>query len=198
MNEAEFRRGIVRAVDIIEGSPVCFVEDRDSLEREYRAAILKQTPEQTILPPVGAEVLLGKFKGERVVVGTLTPPRENPSGKSDIVSGSENGHGGYSFTFGPRDGASEVEEFKINHTSSGYEITADVDSTITLKTDGDIKLEAGGDIVIEQDGTAKPVLTEDATFEYKDTGDTSDGSATAETKTTTTVSNGETTDTKVD
>lgn len=198
MNEAEFRRGIIRSVDIVDGSPVCLVEDRDSLDREYRAAILTQTPEEIVLPPINSEVLIGKFKGERVVVGVLTPPREEPAAKSAIINGSENGHGGVSYIFGPRDGASEVEEFTINHTSSGYEITADVDSTITLKTDGDIRLEAGGDIVIEQNGTAKPVLTEDATFEYEDTGDTSDGSASPETKTTSTVSNGETTETKVD
>lgn len=198
MSDSNFDRGIVRAVDVVEGSPVCRVEDRDSLDRVYSAPVLTNNPEQIILPPLGSEVLLGEFNGQRVVIGVLTPPRKEPAAEPEIVSGAESGHGSVSFTFGPRDGASGVEEFSINHTSSGYEITADVDSTITLKTDGDIRLEAGGDILIEQGGTAKPVLTEDAKFEYEDTGDTSDGTASPQTKTTTTVTNGETTDTKID
>jgi hypothetical protein len=198
MNNFEFERCIVRNVRMVEGSPVCQIENRDSLDRTDVAVVLSQTPEQITIPPIGSEVLVAKVKGIKVIFGVLQPPREEPSATPDIVSGVEEQQGSVSFTFGPRDGASEVEEFSIHHTSSGYEITADVDSTITLKTDGDIRLKAGGDIVIEQDGTPKPVLTEDATFEYEDTGDTSDGSATAETKTTTTVSNGETTDTKVD
>jgi hypothetical protein len=198
MIQNNFRRGIVRDVDIVDGSPVCMVEDRDSLDREYPAVVLTDLPEGVILPPIESEVLLSKFKGVRAIVGILSTPRQNPSAKDNMITGAENGHGSVSYTFGPREGASGVEEFSINYTGSGYEITADVDSTITLKTDGDIRLEAGGDIVIEEGGTAKPVLTEDATFEYEDTGDTSDGTASAQTKTTTTVSNGESTNTKID
>lgn len=69
---------------------------------------------------------------------------------------------------------------------------------VKIETDGDITISAGGDVVIDEGGTTKAVLTEDAVFEYEDTGDTSDGSATPTTKQTTTVSNGETTQTQIE
>lgn len=69
---------------------------------------------------------------------------------------------------------------------------------VNIETDGDINISAGGDIVIDEGGTAKSVLTEDAVFEYEDTGDTSDGSASPTTKTTSTVSNGAVTETDIE
>lgn len=65
---------------------------------------------------------------------------------------------------------------------------------INIETDGDINLTADGNIVIDNGDTPKSVLTEDAVFEYED--ELSDGST--DTKTTTKVSNGETTSTQID
>jgi hypothetical protein len=69
---------------------------------------------------------------------------------------------------------------------------------VNIETDGDINISAGGNVVIDEGGTAKKVLTEDAVFEYEDTGDTSDGSAGTTTKTTTKVSNNEVTETEIE
>lgn len=69
---------------------------------------------------------------------------------------------------------------------------------VRIETDGDITISAGGDVLIDEGGTATPVLTENAVFEYEDTGDTGDGSASPTTKTTSTVSNGEVTETEIE
>ena len=72
------------------------------------------------------------------------------------------------------------------------------DDTVTIETSGDVVVRGTSSVTIDQGGTSKSVLTEDAVFEYEDTGDTGDGSAGTTTKTTTTVSNGEKTKTQVE
>lgn len=69
---------------------------------------------------------------------------------------------------------------------------------VKIETDGDITISAGGDVVIDEGGSTKSVLTEDAVFQYEQRVDTSDGSGGTTTQTTTTVSNGETTQTQIE
>lgn len=69
---------------------------------------------------------------------------------------------------------------------------------VKIETDGDITISAGGDVVIDEGGSAKSVLTEDAVFEYEQRVDTEDGSGGTQTKTTTKVSNNETTETEME
>jgi hypothetical protein len=78
------------------------------------------------------------------------------------------------------------------------EVTIDDTGTISIETDGDVDISAGGDVVIDEQGSAKSVLTEDAVFEFQQREDTSDGSGGTVTRTTSTVSNGETTKTDIE
>jgi hypothetical protein len=78
------------------------------------------------------------------------------------------------------------------------EVTIDDSGTVSIETDGDVNISAGGDVVIDENGTAKSVLTEDAVFEFQQRVDTGNGTGGTVTKTTTTVSNGETTETDIE
>lgn len=82
--------------------------------------------------------------------------------------------------------------------SPAAQISINDQGGVTIETDQDITISASGNVTIDEGGTPKKVLTEDAVFEYEDTGDTSGGGATPTTKTTTTVSNGETTETEIE
>jgi hypothetical protein len=78
------------------------------------------------------------------------------------------------------------------------EVTLTADGTINISTDGDINI-SGGEVTIDEgdSSAAKSVLTEDAVFEFQQRVDTGDGSGGTTTKTTTTVSNAETTETDI-
>lgn len=87
----------------------------------------------------------------------------------------------------------------LSDPSTKVEIDDSGSSTqVNIETDGDINISADGNVYIDEGGTPKKVLTEDAVFEYEDTGDTSDGTASAVTKTTSKVSNGEVTQTEIE
>lgn len=68
---------------------------------------------------------------------------------------------------------------------------------IEIHTDGELSLKAN-DILVGEEGNAKPVLTEDAVFEYEQRVDTGDGSGGTTTQETTTVSNNEVTESEVE
>lgn len=87
-----------------------------------------------------------------------------------------------------------IAKKSADEASPDAQVEIDDTGAITIQTDGDITISAAGDVTIDEGGTPKQVLTEDAKFDYEDT--QSDGSTT--TKTTTTVSNGETTQTEIE
>jgi hypothetical protein len=77
-------------------------------------------------------------------------------------------------------------------------VAVEDDGAITIETSGDVTISAGGDVLINEGGNTKSVLTKDAVFEYEQRIDTSDGSGGTQTKTTSVVSNGETTETQIE
>jgi hypothetical protein len=79
------------------------------------------------------------------------------------------------------------------------EVTLTADGTINITTDGDINISGGNVVIDEGDSSAaKAVLTEDAEFEFQQRVDTKDGTGGTNTKRTSTVANGEITETDIE
>jgi hypothetical protein len=86
------------------------------------------------------------------------------------------------------------------------EVSIDDSGGIDISTDGDISISADGtvnitgtsDVTIDEGGQSQSVLTENAVFEFQQRVDTGDGSGGTVTQTTTTVSNGATTETDIE
>lgn len=103
-------------------------------------------------------------------------------------------------------GTNDYDVFRIAKKSDGLsdpstQVAIDDSGSnphVKIETDGDITISAGGDVVIDEGGTTKSVLTEDAIFEYEQRIDTGNGSGGTTTETTTTVSNGEITETEIE
>jgi hypothetical protein len=186
------RRAKITSVDITKGVVVCNADDMDSADKDYRnIPFQRPATGQITVPPVQSVVVVEKmFDGSEIVTGILSTPQTADTDTQNLIDQANNDAESTMLVYGRRDRNGPVEKIAVEATDTGYEITADVQ--------GDVTLSAGGNIVIEQGGTAKRVLTEDAQFEYEDTGDTSGGGAGTTTKTTTTVSNGEKTDVKID
>lgn len=186
------RRAEITSVGISNGTVVCNAADMDKANKSYRSLPFERPSSgQITVPPVGSVVSIDTmFDGMKIVSGILSTPQTNDTDAQRLIDQANNDAESTMLLYGRRDRDGPVEKIAVEATDAGYEITADVQ--------GDVTLSAGGNIVIEQGGTAKQVLTEDARFEYEDTGDTSGGGAGTTTKTTTTVSNGEKTDVKID
>jgi len=213
------RRGLIQSVEVVNGIVVCDVEDADEPGLEYPKAIFGNITSNFVsVPQKGAEVLVEQYGGDYVITHVLSIPTETGMDESAVEDAAENQRGSMSFVFGPREGASSVEKFSIQHTDTGYEVEMDVDGAINIVSEneninitaqqgdlavtaqqgdldvtaqqGDLNVEAqGGNVTISEGGTAKKLLTEDAVFEYVDDGST---------KTTSTVANGETTEVEID
>jgi hypothetical protein len=84
-------------------------------------------------------------------------------------------------------------------TAPDAEITLTADGTIDINTDGDINI-SGGQVTIDEGDSAgaTSVLTENAQFEFQQRIDTGTGGGGTNTKLTSTVANGETTETDIE
>jgi hypothetical protein len=195
------RRCFITSVEVKDGIVICDLEDVDKPSQQYNAAIYGNLTAGIIdIPPIGSEVLAERYGGDFIVTNVLSIPTETGGTESELKKGAENSKGSMSVVFGPRDGASEVEKISIEYREDGYIVDLDVDGdvNITSKT-GDISIEATqGNVYLSEGGTPKKILTEDAVFEYQQRIDTKDGSGGTSTKTTTKVSNGETTEVEVE
>lgn len=185
------------------------VQYSNRAEEVKRIPVLSDRNGSVSVPQVGDAVEVDFFKGltQRPYVASVIHTDKNraPLARS--------GH--FRRRFGPDDSpALYLEAEPSDHSAGTPDVvriakkpdgvsdpttTVEVDDSgsktaVTVETDGDITLKADGNIVIDNGGTPKPSLTKDAVLEYEDT--QPDGStAIKETKT---VSNNETTSTKID
>jgi len=191
------QRAFIESVDVKNGIVVCNTEDADSPGLEYPGAIYGNINSNLVsVPPIGAEVLVEQHGGDFIITNVLSIPSKTGMDEDVVERGAENQQSSAAFVFDPRDGSNKVEKFSIEYTGTGYEVTLDVDGDIDiLSKGGDVNIRSeSGDIYIDKGGSTKKVLTEDAVFEYEDT----DGDGNTSTKTTSKVSNGETTEVELE
>jgi hypothetical protein len=156
------RVGYITSVTIEGGGVICTVEDKNTPTKEYSQVIYgRDSANKFDVPPLGTEVLVENIQGEYIVTKTLSSPASSGVSKQSAKDSFLNEAGSMSFVF-QRESASEPESVEIEYSSSGYEVSIDVD--------GDIKLSAGGTVLIEEEGTKKKVATVDHDHEFTYTG----------------------------
>jgi len=181
------RRCEISSVAVVDGAVFCDAEDLDTPGQIYDKILFAATAgSQVAIPQLGTEVIVEEISGEKIITNVLTYPGNTGGSKSDMEAGVADKGASMSFVFGPRDGADGPEKVSMEYRESGYVLDIDID--------GDVTINAGGNVQITEGGTPKKVLTEDATFEYEDT----DGNGNTSTKTTSKVSNDETTSVEVE
>ena len=147
------RVGYISSVEIQDGTVVCDVEDKDTPNKVYSPVIYTRNSINSItVPPKDTKVLVERVTGEFIITGVLSTPGSSGMDESNAKSASQAGAGSMSLTF-HREGAEAAESIAVEYSSSGYNVSLDVD--------GDVTLEAGGNIVISKGGTTKKVATED-------------------------------------
>jgi len=181
------RKGVITSVSVIESEVRCDVEDLFENGIVYdNLRIEKPTSGEIVVPEVGEAVMLRPTYGSKpIITGFIDLPDDTFTDSQAVEDGAVQEEQSIAFALG-----SDGESVVFERTTDGYNVSIDVA--------GDVTISAPGDIVIDQGDTPKQVLTEDAVFEYEDTGDTGSGAGPTETKTTTTVSNGEVTTTEID
>lgn len=181
----------ITSVEVKDGMILCNAESLDEPAQEYSEVIYGNSNSSLVeVPRIGEEVVVETLNGDYIATHTLSIPNGSGGSKSDMEAGALNQAASMTLVLGPRDGADSPETISVEYRSDGYVLDVDID--------GDLTISAGGDVKISRGGTAKKVLTEDAVFEYEDTGDTSDGTASATTKQTSKVVNGEKTDVELE
>jgi len=159
--------GFISEVKVKRGAIACTVEDKDNPNKKHKPCLLGRDSFNTVsLPPINTKVLVEQIDGEKIITKILSAPGVNGIEAAESESGSQEGSGSMSFVFS-RDGGSTSESLTIQYTSSGYNITADVQ--------GDITLDSGGSVYIRENGNKKKVATVD--HEHN----TSDGASTTDT-----------------
>lgn len=192
VNEFGKRRGMITDVRVQGGGVLCKVEDMNRPGETYPHCLLTNSSANTVdIPPQGSKVIVEKVDSKKYVTNIISFPSASKEDDSDLKKSALSGNGSMKIVFGSREEASFPESLSIQHTEDGY--------VFDLALDGDITINSkGGDVKIKEGGTAKKVLTEDAVFEYEDTGDSSDGSAGSTVKTTSKVSNSEKTEVELE
>lgn len=130
------------------------------------------------VPQTGQKVVLSKDStGYEYVDGVLTGPDDPAPDLND---------GEFALQFDPDTTISAMED-----GNGGYNLSIEASGDVTVKSEKNVLIQAGGDATVEATGNillgenGEPVARQNHSHEYEDTGDTSDGTAGATTKTTT-------------